>query len=118
WKLADPCWFADDCGDRRGGGWRHHENRAKPRMTEAARKINLSPSIPFIDLQAQRRRIATRIDQAIAAVLAHGQFIMGPEIAQLEARLAAHCGIRHAIGCGSGAEALLLALMALDARPG
>jgi dTDP-4-amino-4,6-dideoxygalactose transaminase len=87
-------------------------------MTEAARKINLSPSIPFIDLQAQRRRIAPRIDQAIAAVLAHGQFIMGPEIAQLEARLAAHCGARHAIGCGSGTDALLLALMALDAGPG
>src|SRR3546814_8640915 len=67
---------------------------AKSPMTEAARKINLSPSIPFIDLQAQRRRIAPRIDQAIAAVLAHGQFIMGPEIAQLEARLAAHCGDR------------------------
>lgn len=87
-------------------------------MTEAARKINVLASIPFIDLQAQRRRIASRIDQAVAAVLAHGQFIMGPEIAQLEARLAAHCGARHAIGCGSGTDALLLALMALDAGPG
>ncbi len=87
-------------------------------MTEAARKINLLPAIPFIDLQAQRARIATRVDRAIAAVLAHGQFIMGPEVAQLEARLAAHCGARHAIGCGSGTDALLLALMALDAGPG
>jgi dTDP-4-amino-4,6-dideoxygalactose transaminase len=68
--------------------------------------------IPFIDVGAQRRRLGRRVDEAIARVLAHCQFIMGPEVAALEAHLAAFCGVRHAIGTASGTDALLLALMA------
>jgi dTDP-4-amino-4,6-dideoxygalactose transaminase len=76
------------------------------------------PAIPFIDLQAQRRRIAAEIELAIARVLAHGQFVMGPEIAELERRLADYCGVRHAVTCGSGTDALLLLLMAQGCGPG
>jgi dTDP-4-amino-4,6-dideoxygalactose transaminase len=87
-------------------------------MAEAA-KIPKSPEpIAFIDLKAQRRRLGARIDQAIARVLDHGQYILGPEVKVFEDRLAAHCGARHAIGCGSGTDALILALLALGARAG
>jgi len=80
-------------------------------------RLALAP-IPFIDLQAQRRRIAAEVERAIARVLAHGQFIMGPEIAELERRLAEYCGVRHALACGSGTDALLLLLMAQGCGPG
>jgi dTDP-4-amino-4,6-dideoxygalactose transaminase len=87
-------------------------------MAEAA-KIPKSPEpIAFIDLKAQRRRLGARVDQAIARVLDHGQYILGPEVKVFEDRLAAHCGARHAIGCGSGTDALILALLALGARAG
>ncbi len=79
----------------------------------------MSPApIEFIDLQAQRRRLGDRIDQAIARVLAHGRFIMGPEVLELESRLAESCGARHAIGCSSGTDALVLGLMALGVGRG
>ncbi|MCA1853463.1 MAG: DegT/DnrJ/EryC1/StrS family aminotransferase, partial [Beggiatoa sp.] len=69
--------------------------------------------IPFIDLGAQQRRIRDRLDEAIGQVLAHGQYIHGPEVAELEGRLAGFCGARHAVACASGTDALLLPLMAL-----
>jgi UDP-2-acetamido-2-deoxy-ribo-hexuluronate aminotransferase len=74
--------------------------------------------IPFVDVAAQRRRLGARIDEAIARVLAHCQFIMGPEVAALEKQLTAFCGARHALGCASGTDALLLALMAKGIGPG
>jgi dTDP-4-amino-4,6-dideoxygalactose transaminase len=74
--------------------------------------------IPFIDVAAQRRRLGRAIDDAIARVLAHCQFIQGPEVAALEAELAAFCGARHAIGCSSGTDALRLVLMAWRIGPG
>jgi dTDP-4-amino-4,6-dideoxygalactose transaminase len=74
--------------------------------------------IPFVDVAAQRRRLGARIDAAIARVLDHCQFIMGPEVAALEGKLAAYCGARHALGCASGTDALLLALMAKGIGPG
>ena len=70
------------------------------------------PPLPFIDLAAQRRRLGSRIDAAIARVVDHCQFILGPEVRELEAALAAFCGARHAISCASGTDALLLGLMA------
>jgi dTDP-4-amino-4,6-dideoxygalactose transaminase len=76
------------------------------------------PAIPFIDLAAQRRRIAPRVDAAIARVVEHCQFISGPEVLQLESELAAFCGARHAISCASGTDALVLALMAKGIGPG
>jgi dTDP-4-amino-4,6-dideoxygalactose transaminase len=74
--------------------------------------------IPFIDVAAQRRRLGPAIDDAIARVLSHCQFIQGPEVRTLEAELAAFCGARHAIGCSSGTDALLLVLMAWQVGPG
>jgi dTDP-4-amino-4,6-dideoxygalactose transaminase len=74
--------------------------------------------VALIDLRAQRRRLGDRIDKAIAAVLEHGQFIMGPEVAELEERLVEFCGARHAIACSSGTDALVLALMAWGVGPG
>jgi dTDP-4-amino-4,6-dideoxygalactose transaminase len=70
--------------------------------------------IPFIDVAAQRRRLGSAIDDAVGRVLAHCQFIQGPEVRALEADLAAFCGARHVIGCASGTDALLLVLLAWE----
>jgi dTDP-4-amino-4,6-dideoxygalactose transaminase len=70
--------------------------------------------IPFIDVVAQRRRLGRAIDEAVGRVLAHCQFIQGPEVRALEAELAAFCGARHAVACASGTDALRLALMAWE----
>ena len=74
--------------------------------------------IPFIDVAAQRRRLGSAIDDAVARVLAHCQFIQGPEVRALESDLAGFCGARHAIGCSSGTDALLLVLLAWQIGPG
>lgn len=74
--------------------------------------------IPFIDVAAQRRRLGPAIDAAISRVLAHCQFIQGPEVRALETELAAFCGARHAVACSSGTAALRLVLMAWNIRPG
>jgi len=68
--------------------------------------------VPFIDLAAQRRRLGTSVDQAVSRVLAHCQFINGPEVTQLEAALAAFSGAKHVVSCASGTDALLMVLMA------
>jgi dTDP-4-amino-4,6-dideoxygalactose transaminase len=78
----------------------------------------MTPSIPFIDLAQQQALIRPQLDAALAAVLDHGQYIMGPEVHQLEADLAAFCGAKHVISCSSGTDALMLALMAMDLKPG
>jgi len=70
------------------------------------------PKIEFIDLGAQHRRIGARMDAAILRVVDHGKYIMGPEVTELEKKLAAFCGARHCIGVANGTDALLLALMA------
>jgi dTDP-4-amino-4,6-dideoxygalactose transaminase len=77
-----------------------------------------SAPIPFIDVAAQRRRLGRSIDDAVARVLAHCQFIQGPEVRTLEVDLAAFCGARHVIACSSGTDALLLILMAWEIGPG
>ena len=74
--------------------------------------------IPFIAVAAQRRRLGRKIDDAIARVLDHCQFIMGPEVRALEGDLSDFCGARHAITCSSGTDALLLVLMARGVGPG
>jgi dTDP-4-amino-4,6-dideoxygalactose transaminase len=70
--------------------------------------------IPFIDVAAQRRRLGRAVDDAVGRVLAHCQFVQGPEVRAFEADLAAFCGAKHAIGCASGTDALLLVLMAWE----
>jgi dTDP-4-amino-4,6-dideoxygalactose transaminase len=72
----------------------------------------------FIDLAAQQNRIRDQIEQNITAVLDHGKYIMGPEIKELEEKLAEFTGVRHAVSCASGTDALLLALMAYGVGPG
>ena len=72
----------------------------------------------FIDLKSQYRALKTDIDARIQAVLNHGQYIMGPEVAELEARLATLTGAKHCVTVASGTEALIIALMALDIGPG
>ena len=72
----------------------------------------------FIDLKAQQARIKDALDANIRNVLAHGAYIMGTEIRELEAQLAAYVGVKHAIGCASGTDALLMALMAYNIGPG
>jgi dTDP-4-amino-4,6-dideoxygalactose transaminase len=74
--------------------------------------------IPFIDVAAQRQRLGDRIDVAVARVLGHCQFILGPEVRELEAALAAFCAARHAVTCASGTDALLMVLMARGLGPG
>lgn len=78
----------------------------------------MTSRLPFVDLQAQRRRIGPRLDEALAKVLAHGQFILGPEVRELESKLAAFSGVKHCISCANGTDALLLPLMAWGIGPG
>ena len=72
----------------------------------------------FIDLKAQYKALHGGINERIARVLDHGQYIMGPEVAELEGKLAAYTGAKHCITVASGTEALLIALMALGIKPG
>jgi dTDP-4-amino-4,6-dideoxygalactose transaminase len=74
--------------------------------------------VPFIDVAAQRRRLGTSVDEAVSRVLAHCQFINGPEVTQLEAALAAFSGAKHVVTCASGTDALLMVLMAKDVGRG
>jgi UDP-2-acetamido-2-deoxy-ribo-hexuluronate aminotransferase len=76
------------------------------------------PMIPFIDVAAQRRRLGAAIDAAIARVLGHCQFILGPEVRTFEAELVTFCGAKHAVSCASGTDALQLVLMAKGIGPG
>jgi dTDP-4-amino-4,6-dideoxygalactose transaminase len=68
--------------------------------------------VPFIDVGAQRRRLGKAIDAAVARVMEHCQFINGPEVTELETKLAAFCGAKHAVTCASGTDALVMVLMA------
>ena len=74
--------------------------------------------IPFIDLAAQQARIKPGLDAAIARVLAHGAYVMGPEVRELEQRLAAFCGAARALSCANGTDALALPLMAWEIGAG
>jgi dTDP-4-amino-4,6-dideoxygalactose transaminase len=85
-------------------------------MNQHAR-LDAAP-IPFIDVATQRQRLGDRIDAAVARVLGHCQFILGPEVRELEAALAAFCGARHVVTCASGTDALLMVLMARGLGPG
>ena len=75
-------------------------------------------SIPFIDLKAQYRELQPQIQSRINAVLEHGQYIMGPEVKELETRLQEYTGAKYCITVSSGTEALLISLMALGVGPG
>ena len=72
----------------------------------------------FIDLKTQYHELRERINGRIQAVLDHGQYIMGPEVKELEDRLTAYTGAQHCITVASGTEALLISLMAIGIKPG
>lgn len=74
--------------------------------------------IDFIDLKAQQHRIKDKIDAAIQNVLTHGQYILGPEVTELEEKLAAYVGAKHCITCANGTDALQIAQMAFGIGPG
>ena len=82
-------------------------------MSDAA-----ATDIPLLDLRAQYAAIRAEVEEAVRRVLESQQCILGPDVAALEEEVAAYCGTKHAVGCGSGTDALLLALRALDIGPG
>ncbi|MBI3832409.1 MAG: DegT/DnrJ/EryC1/StrS family aminotransferase [Planctomycetes bacterium] len=77
-----------------------------------------SPTVPLLDLKPQYRALKAEIDAAIARVVESQQFILGPEVEALEKEIAAYCRVSHALGCSSGTDALLLALLALGVKEG
>ena len=87
-------------------------------MTLPLKQPELIQPMQFIDLKSQLERIRPQIDEAIKRVLDHGAFIMGPEVHTLEKQLAEFCGVKHAISCANGTDALGLGLMAKNVSPG
>jgi dTDP-4-amino-4,6-dideoxygalactose transaminase len=75
-------------------------------------------NIPFIDLQAQRRRLGEPLNQAVLAAVTAGQFILGPQVAELEKKLAAFAGVKHCVACANGTDALMIVLRAWNIGPG
>ena len=75
-------------------------------------------SVPLLDLSRENGPLEQEILAAITHVVQSGRFVLGPEVQQLEARIAKYCGVPHAIGCASGSDALLLALMAVGIEAG
>lgn len=78
----------------------------------------MSNAIPFIDLKTQYRALENSIKERMHKVLEHGQYIMGPEVRELEQKLEAYTGAKHCISVASGTEALLISLMAMGIQPG
>jgi dTDP-4-amino-4,6-dideoxygalactose transaminase len=89
----------------------------KPTSHSSSPSASPAP-VPLCDIQAQYRALQTEIDAAVLRVLGSGQAILGPEVATFEQETAAFCGAQYGIGCGSGTDALVLALRALDIGPG
>lgn len=81
-------------------------------------KNRARPIAAFIDLAAQREHLGDSVENAIATVLKHGQYVLGPEVTELERKLAEFCGAKHCISCANGTDALLLVLMAEGIGPG
>ena len=78
----------------------------------------MTMTMQFIDLAAQYQHLKTKIDARIKTVLEHGNYIMGPEVQELEESLAKYVGVKHVITCANGTDALTLAMMVLDMKPG
>lgn len=83
-----------------------------------AKHIPLPVPVPMLDVNRQNSPLRGQIDAAISKVCSSGAFVHGPACRELESAVADYCGVKHAIGCASGSDALLLALMALDIGPG
>lgn len=87
--------------------------KPNPQETNAS----LDP-IDFIDLKSQQKRIRSRVEESFLKILDHGQYIMGPEVKELESMLSEFCGVKHSISCANGTDALGLGLMAKGVQPG
>jgi len=87
-------------------------------LTEPGDHLTDNDGIAFVDLAAQQKQILPDIEKNIQTVLQHGKYIMGPEVQELETQLAQFAGVRHALTCSSGTDALIMALMAYDIGPG
>ncbi|MBI4375247.1 MAG: DegT/DnrJ/EryC1/StrS family aminotransferase [Elusimicrobia bacterium] len=81
-------------------------------------RVEAPPSVPMLDLNVQHRVLRAELDAAIARVMDHGHFINGPEVSAFESAAAAYCKVKHAVGVSSGTDALLIALMAINIKPG
>jgi len=101
-------------------GWDEHRDPAEGTGGRGKTKgvKRAGADVQFIDLKAQYAKLQTEIDRRMRAVLTHGQFILGPEVEELETRLAARTGSQHCVACSSGTDALLIALMALGVGAG
>src|SRR5436853_4244081 len=75
-------------------------------------------SIDFVDLRRQKLRLGDDVDHAIRRVMEHGNYIMGPEVLDLEGQLSRFCGVKHTLSSSNGTDALLLVLMAMNVRAG
>ncbi len=80
--------------------------------------MSTNPVVPLLDLKPQYQSIKSEIDEAVARVIASQIFILGPEVEAFEKEIAEYCGIKYAVGCTSGSDAIVLALMALGGKPG
>ena len=93
-------------------------SRPKTPRPQASRRLHLSNAIAFIDLQEQRRRLGEPLNRAIANAVEGGQWIMGPQVGELEKRLAEFAGVKHVVACANGTDALLIVLRAWGVGPG
>src|SRR5687768_11550149 len=83
-----------------------------------SRETFIGAMMQFIDLGAQRERISGKLDAAIAKVVREGKYILGPEVAEFEKRLADYIGVEHVVACANGTDALQIPLMAKGIGPG
>ena len=93
------------------------KTRAAATRPQAAAQASPGP-VPLFDVKRQRERLKGEVDARMRAVLEHGQFVSGPEVAELEQALAARAGARHCIGVSNGTDALQIALRAEGIGPG
>src|SRR4029079_6617502 len=94
--------------------WYQHA-RYNPRL---AREVSLPTKVPLLDLKPQLESLRAEIDRAVMRVVESQPFILGPEVQAFEEELAAFVGTKHAVGCASGTDALILSLAALGVGPG
>src|SRR6476661_1255613 len=94
----------------------HGNDRAAPPSSRSAQK--LVAKVPLLDINRATVELREELLAAVTRVIDSGQFLHGPDVAQLEQSVARLCGVEHAVACSSGSDALLLALMALDIGDG
>jgi len=101
-----------------GGALEQKAKEPQARRESSGTKVVRGGSMRFVDLSMQQQRIRKTIEKRFGTVLDHGQYIMGPEVSELEKILSDYAGVKHAVACASGTDALLMALMAYGVGPG